>query len=140
MSKAVGKGTTISMTVGSTVQAFGQVLGITPPGYEAGEVVSTTLDSSFVERLATIIDPGMCTIRVAMDQGLTPAVDQYAKLEALTSGTFILTLATTVAYTSKRIATFTGFLKGFVPDEVQIDDMIRSTWTVRPTSLIVWTS
>lgn len=140
MSKFIGKGASISMTVNSTVSAAAQILGITPPQNSSREAESTTLDSTFEEHLFALVVPGTAGLRIGFDPSGTAQEDWQAKFEAGTTGTFIITLGSTDTYTGKRLGTFTGYLTALAMDEITIDEMNKATIGIRANSLIAWSS
>lgn len=137
MSKYIGKGATISMTVGTTVSAASQILGITPPQNSSREAESTTLDSTFEEHLFALVVPGTAGLRLGFDPADTAQADWLAKFYAGTSGTFNITLGSSVTYgAGKRFLSFTGYLTAFAMDEITIDEMNKATVGIRVNSVM----
>lgn len=126
--KYVGKGTTIEMVLNSTTSVAAQVMGVTPPQEEFGEVESTILTDTIRNYLPTLLSGGTASLRLALDPDDATHTAWYAAFQAGSTATFKIRLPSTI---NKDIVSFGGFLTGWQPDEIVVDDLIRVAVSIR---------
>lgn len=126
--KYVGKSTTIEIVYNSSTTIAAQVLGITPPQEEFGEVESTILTDTIRNYMPTLLAGGTAGFRIALDPDDATHTSWYTAFQAGSTATFRIRLPSTI---NKDIVAFGGFITGWQPDEVVVDDLIRVAVSIR---------
>lgn len=140
MARHIGHGTTLSIDIagGTSWTAIGQILSITPPALSREEINITTLDDTIQYKLPS--DPedvGELTFELAWDVNATnPTILETATLGRNIVATWKITYPSS---TSSKVATFTGWIKNFTPQEVSGKDAIKLQITVVLLTAITWT-
>jgi hypothetical protein len=133
-----GKGTTISVTTSgsTTFVAISQVVSITPPPMEMGEVEVTHLGDTWRQFIPTILEGGIVTFGIEWD----PAAATHVELlNGFTTGS---TRSFRIGFTDTGTALceFSAFVKSFPSEEITVDNVVVRNLTLRTTSAVTITT
>lgn len=123
MAHSKGLGTTL--TIDSVT--IGQIVGITPPGVQRGEVEITDLDDTWSDFLPTILRAEPCTLLLNWDPDATVNHDDI--WTHLGTGTAYTCKITLPSGPTTDVFTFSAFVSSMVWNEVTVD----TTWQVAVT-------
>jgi len=131
MVKKIGFGTSLAVTSTTGQLTIGQIRTLTPPGTDATDVDTTTLDSSsnFRTFVSGPIDPGEVTFELAYDPSTLAhqRLSQYHN--ALNVKTFTIDYASTFGTQA-----FSAYIKS-LGAEVPLDDLITQSVTLKVSGL-----
>ena len=137
MTYIAGHGTTIGITIGSTVTALGQVTDITPPKMARAEIETTHLLSAWKEKIAAIPDGGDFEFTVEWEPKDTTHGHLWTSFQAGTAETWTITLSD-LGSTATTIS-FSGFIKEFPWDAINNEAVVTIKFTVSITGAVTIT-
>jgi hypothetical protein len=123
-----GKGTTIKH--GSTTLA--QVVSITPPAVELGNVETTHLTSTARENKGTIVDPGEASFSLEWDPANSGHQALWTAFQAGTTESWTITIMSGAATVE---IDFDGHIQNFGVDELSVDSVAVIPVTIKISAL-----
>lgn len=126
-----GIGTILQVQISAVYTAIPQVMNVTPPQIEMGDVETTHLGSTGRERCATIIDPGT----VKFDLEFNPANSVHMQLWTFAQAGTEVNWKVILPDSGACEVGFVGFIKNFGVDAIEVGGVVKIPVTVQVTGL-----
>jgi hypothetical protein len=127
MAYVIGKGTLLKVDISSTLTTIPQVVSVTPPSLEMGNVETTHLTSTARENKATIPDPGEVSFSLEWDPANTVHQQLWTYFQAGTTVNWTITMSDA----GNCVIDFDGHIQNFGVDELSVDSVAVIPVTIK---------
>jgi hypothetical protein len=138
MAKIPGKGTILQVEIASVYTTIANRVEISGPSAEMGEFDVSDLDSSVLQTVATMLDPGELTMKVWYDPNLAGHIQLNTDLAAGTVRNYKLKYAD--GLTTNAQAVFPAFVKKFERNGMKLLEYVGADLVLRVTGTITNTA
>lgn len=119
---------------------IGQIVGITPPAVQRGEVETTDLDDTWRSYIPTILGAEPATLLVNWDPDATVSVEHDDLWTHVGTGTAYTCKITMPSTATTDVFTFTAFISRVEWQEVTVDAVWQLAVTLRTTGSVALAS